>query len=218
MIVLAAGPGNQVDGLAKSLIRHPSTGKTVIEHLKEAFSDRTITIVVGYRAIQIMERYPELNYVLNSQWSFTGSAFSLGLALTDEPTYIVSGDIFLEADLVERLDNLGPDLVLTEARENRNPNSVHCSLRKDGTLDSTYQGPVRNSVDPEAIGLLKVSNIDTLRVWKQLSLKHGNLHAVQLLPCRDSQIFSVERAGEMFDEVNSADDYLRLIESQFRLD
>ena len=41
-IVLAAGRGNQVDGIAKSLIRHPVTGKTILQHAIEAFAGKKV--------------------------------------------------------------------------------------------------------------------------------------------------------------------------------
>lgn len=201
-----------MDGLAKSLIRHPKTGLTVLDHARSAFSGKAMTVVVGFRAVQVMERHPDLRFIINPQWPITGSAFSLGIALSDEPSYIVSGDIFLDRQLIERLDQLGPNLVLTENRENRAPTSVHCKLNKGGVLQATYQGPVRSNADPEAIGLLKVSDSTTLRNWKKLCLQHGNLHAVQLLPCEAVSIHAAERKGEVFDEINSPEDYLRLIE------
>src|SRR6188474_1009762 len=95
-IILAAGRGHQVDGMAKVLIRHPTTGRTILEHAVSAFAGKRIVVVVGFRAIQIMESAPGLDYVVNHDWSLTNNAMSLGLALTDEPTYVVSGDIFFD--------------------------------------------------------------------------------------------------------------------------
>lgn len=54
-IILAAGRGHQVDGMAKVLIRHPATGKSILEHAIEAFAGKRIVVVVGFRAIHVME-------------------------------------------------------------------------------------------------------------------------------------------------------------------
>ena len=211
-IILAAGRGHQVDGMAKVLIRHPATGRTILEHAAEAFAGKRIVVVVGFRAVQIMESAPDLEYVLNHDWSLTNNAMSLGLALDEEPTYVVSGDIFFGRDLVEHLDSLGPDLVLTENRENRALSAVHCALRDDGSVAETYQGPVRDASHPEAIGLFKVSDAETLRRWKTLCVAHGNLFVGQTLPCDGARIRSAPRGDFAFHEINTPTDYLRLLE------
>src|SRR5689334_24663780 len=105
--------------MAKVLIRHPATGKSVLEHAAEAFAGKRVIVVVGFRAVHVMESAPKLEYVINHDWELTSNAMSLGLALNEEPTYVVSGDIFFNRDLVTHLDGLAPNLALTEARENR---------------------------------------------------------------------------------------------------
>lgn len=211
-IILAAGRGHQVDGLAKVLIRHPATGRTILEHAVEAFAGKRVVVVAGFRAVQVMESAPQLDYVVNHDWALTSNAMSLGLALGDEPTYVVSGDIFFDRDLVEHLDALGPNLVLSEARENRTLSAVHCVLRDDQSVAETYQGPVRSAAHPEAIGLFKVSDGDLLRRWKRLCIGHGNLFVGQTLPCDGATIAATPRGDFEFTEINTPMDYLRLME------
>jgi len=212
VIILAAGRGNQADGVAKALIRHPRTGRTVLDHAIEAFGGKKIVAVVGFRAIQIMETHPEIDYVINHEWAITNNAMSLGRALDEEPSYVVSGDIFLERSLIERLDQCSPNLALTENRENRALSAIHCVLRPDGSVASTYQGPVHDMANPEAIGLFKITSGEILHHWKRLCVKHGNLFVGQVLPCNEASIFAVDKANAAFDEINTPDDYLRLIE------
>jgi choline kinase len=215
-IILAAGRGHQVDGMAKVLIRHPVTGKTILQHAIEAFAGKRIVVVVGFRAVQVMESAPALDYVVNYDWELTSNAMSLGLALDDEPTYIVSGDIFFDRDLVQHLDAQGPDLALTEARENRPLSAIHCVLRDDQSIAETYQGAVRNITHPEAIGLFKVSDTELLRRWKRVCIAHGNLFVGQTLPCDGAPIASVPRGSFEFSEINTPADYLRLMQRQRR--
>jgi choline kinase len=212
VIILAAGRGNQADGVAKALIRHPRTGKTILDHAVEAFVGKKIVAVVGFRAIQIMETHPEIDYVINHEWAISNNALSLGLALDDEPSYVVSSDIFFERSLVERLDQSASNLVLTENRENRALSAIHCVLRPDGSVASTYQGPVQNMANPEAIVMFKISDREILLQWKRLCIKHGNLFVGQILPCNEEPILAVDKAGATFDEINTPSDYLRLIE------
>ncbi len=211
-ILLAAGRGHQVDGMAKVLIRHPVSGKSILQHAIDAFAGKRIVVVVGFRAVQVMESAPALDYVINSDWELTNNAMSLGLALSEEPTYVVSGDIFFNRALIEHLDTQAPDLALTEARENRALSAIHCMLRDDGSIAETYQGAVRNIAHPEAIGLFKISNSELLRRWKRLCIAHGNLFVGQTLPCDGAPIVSVPRGSFEFSEINTPADYLRLMQ------
>lgn len=215
-IILAAGRGHQVDGMAKVLIRHPVTGKSILQHAVEAFSGKRVIVVVGFRAVQVMESAPTLDYVINQDWELTSNAMSLGLALNDEPTYVVSGDIFFNRDLIAHLDAQPPNLALTEARENRPLSAIHCVLRETGSIAETYQGAVRNIAHPEAMGLFKISDPDLLRRWKRVSIAHGNLFVGQTLPCDGAPIASVPRGAFELSEINTPNDYLRLMERQRR--
>lgn len=211
-IILAAGRGNQADGIAKALIHHPRTRNTVLQHAIEAFDGKRIIAVVGYRAIQIMETHPEIDYVINHEWSITNNAFSLGLALNDEPTYVVSGDIFFDRSLIEYLDRHVDNMALTEGRENRQHTSIHCIMREDGSIASAYQGMLQSPTHPEAIGLFKISDSEILCRWKRLCLENANRFAGQVLPFDGAQIMAVNRENYTFDEINTATDYLRLKE------
>lgn len=210
-IILAAGRGQQLDGFVKVLLKHPTTGRTVLDHALKAFHRQRITVVVGFRSIQVMESYPNLDYVINHDWSVTNNAHSLALALTDESTFVVSGDTFFSPDLVSRLEEGPENLVLTDNRENRTPSAVHCELGQDGSILSTYQGPVRSVDDPEAVGFFKISDPATLRQWKRRSLAHANLFAGQTLPCNLARVASIPLAGQEYAEINTPADYLRLI-------
>ncbi|MCU0689846.1 MAG: NTP transferase domain-containing protein [Polyangiaceae bacterium] len=211
-IVLAAGRGHQVDGMAKVLIRHPLDGRSILDHAIDSFAGKRIIVVVGFRAIEVMQGAPQLDYVINRDWALTNNAMSLGLALNDEPTYVVSGDIFFSRDLVKHLDALGPNLVLAEWRENRALTAVHCALREDQSIAETYQGPLRDVAHPEAVGLFKISDPDLLRRWKRFSIGHGNLFVGQTLPCDGAPVLATPRGDLAFDEINTPTDYLRLLE------
>ena len=211
-IILAAGKSFQLDGINKVLTRHPHTGKSILEHAIEAFSGKKITVVVGFRAIQIMEQFPHLDYVINSDWALTNNAMSLGLALTDEPTYVVSGDIFFTKSLIEELDAAEDNIALTENRENRTLTAINCILDDNNHVVETYQGPIRDMRHPEAIGLFKISDKSVLREWKQRSVNYGNLFVGQTLPTDKTPISIHPVGNHEFCEINTAADYLRLIQ------
>lgn len=221
-IVLAAGKSLQLDGVSKALIRHPQDGRTILDHAIEAFSGMKITVVVGFRAIHVMQHYPDLHYVHNPDWALTNNAGSLGLALAEldcAPCYVISGDIFVGRRLIQRLDRGAPDLVLTSLREKRTLSAVHC-MTDDGTrVVGTYQGPVRSMSHPESVGLFKLSSPALLSAWQRRCVEHSNLFAGQLLPCGDDlpRILSEPlHDDELFFEINSPTDYMRLIETSRR--
>ena len=63
VIILAAGQAVQLDGYNKLLIKDPSTKKTILDMYLEAFQGHDVTIVLGYRAINVMHEYGDLNYI-----------------------------------------------------------------------------------------------------------------------------------------------------------
>lgn len=211
VIILAAGKSLQLDGINKALLRHPVTGKTILDYAIEAFAGKKITVVVGFRAIQIMQAYPQVNFVYNPDWALTNNAMSLALALNEQPTYVLSGDIFLASELIRRLDKQVDDLVLTSAREKRSLTAIHCVLGLSQQVTETYQGPVRNMSHPESVGLFKISSPAVLREWQRRCFVHANLFAGQLLPCDLGVIEAVELRDEFYFEINTPTDYMQLI-------
>ncbi len=218
-IILAAGKSLQLDGVSKALIRHPRDGRSILSHAVDAFAGKRITVVVGFRAIHIMQHFPQLHFVHNPDWALTNNAGSLGLALAelgnDEPCYVVSGDIFLDRTLIERLDSAAPDLALVSPREKRTLSAIHCVTDAQGQVLETYQGPVRSMAHPESVGLFKISSPALLRTWQRRCVEHANLFAGQLLPCADeADPVHAEPLlrGESFYEVNTPADYLQLMD------
>jgi choline kinase len=217
LIVLAAGEGLQLDGFHKALIRHPRSGERVLEQYRRLFPDREITVVVGFRAIEIMHRYPALKYVYNSNWRLTGNAYSLGLALDERPCIVLSADFFMDEGVVELLQGAPRNAVLAAHRGNRTMSALNLALRADGTIESVYQGAVRSDAHPEAPGLFKVESASLLRRWKQRCLEHSNLFALQNLPLDgqgDDQVFAAQLGGARLFEINTPLDYLNLMEHE----
>lgn len=211
-IILAAGQGNVMDGMIKCLIRHPLDGKTILEHAIAAFAGMRITVVVGYRAVEIIQTFPQLDYVFNEEWAVTNSAYSLGLALDDTPCFVASGDLLFTNSLVRTMGQ-GPDnLALSSPRENRGLTAINCVCSKN-VLRETYMGPLRAPDHDELIGLYKISSPLLLRRWKELSLQHSNLFNGQTLPASEKNA-PIHRMRlpeeEPFHEINTVADYLRL--------
>jgi choline kinase len=211
-IILAAGEGFLLDGMVKCLVRAPHDGRPLLERMIDGFARHTLTVVVGYRAVDVMQQYPDLDYVYNADWATTNNSYSLGLALNDEPCYVLSSDLVFESELVDELDAAAPNLVLTEHRENRIPTSVSCALAGDRVMEF-YTGPIRAPADPEAMGVYKVSEPSLLRRWKRNCLKHSHLFAGQNLALGEGapELYAHDVASHLFYEINSPADYLRAL-------
>ena len=212
VIILAAGQGFLLDGMVKCLVRAPHDGRTLLEKAVEAFAGHQITVVVGYRAVAVMEAFPELDFVYNPDWATTNNSHSLGLALGDEPAYVASSDLVFEPALVRELDAAGPDLVLTGRRENRVLTSISCALEADRVREF-YVGPLRSPADPEAVGIFKISDRTLLRQWKRNCLKHGNLFVAQNLPVTSFEVDvrAHDLGDHLYYEINHPADYLRAL-------
>jgi len=61
-------PGFLLDGMVKCLIKAPHDSRPLLARAIEAFAGHRITVVVGYRAVAVMETYPDLDYVYNPDW------------------------------------------------------------------------------------------------------------------------------------------------------
>lgn len=213
-IILAAGRDNMLDGMIKCLIRHPRDGRPVLQHLVDAFDGMEMTVVVGYRAIEIIQEFPGLGYVVNKDWAVTNSAYSLALALDERPCMVVSGDIFLDAATVASLAESGPDCALTSRRENRGMTALN-AVTSDGCINEVYTGMLHSPEDLELLGLYKVSSPKTLSSWKRNGFDHSNLFCGQALPVGDDfpAIRPCPLAPDcMYHEINTVEDYLRLAE------
>lgn len=211
VIVLAAGRGSQADGMAKCLIRHPQNRRSVLDHIISAFEGRRVIVVVGFRAIQVMDHYPQVEFVINDNWSDTNNAMSLGLALEDRATYVVPGDVFVSKGLVGYLDGLGPDLALVSHHENRIPTAINAVLHDDGTIASAYQGAIQDMSHPELLGTFKVSSTMMLAEWRRRCILNSHWFAGMALPFDVGHVAPVEVGDHTYQEVNTPADYLRLI-------
>jgi len=213
-IILAAGQAFKLDGYNKLLLRDPRSGEKIIDQYFKIFDKTEITIVVGYKAIEVMQRFPHLHYVYNPDWKITNNSYSLGLALNEEPCYVVSCDIFMDPKIIKLLEDAEPNCILTENGENRQLNSLNCSVLKNRQIVEIYQGALRSKKDPEAIGVYKISDSKILREWKKKCVQHTNLFIGQNLPFEICPIYPVDKGNYRFEEINTVLDYLRIIENK----
>lgn len=211
LIILAAGQGFKLDGFNKLLIRNPKTGRTILEHYLEIFADYRITVVVGFRAIEVMSAYPQLDYVYNDDWRITGNSHSLALALSDEPCVVISSDFIIAEKLANLIRQAPDNCAFVLYSENKGVNTLRCKI-ENGVIASIYHG-FEAGTDPETVGIYKLSNADLLRKWKRECLQNKNVFAGSNLPL-DAPVAAVDITDGFLHEINTPLDYLDLIKQQ----
>ena len=106
-IILAAGQSVHLDGYHQLLVRDPKTENTILDGYIDIFGEKNITVIVGFRAIEIISKYPNLNYIYNKDWAVTNNSGSLGLIDNAEPGYVLSSDFFISLDLIDHMEQEG---------------------------------------------------------------------------------------------------------------
>ncbi len=210
LIVLAAGQGFKLDGFNKALIQDPATGETVLARYLRLFAGWDVTVVVGYGAIRIMSAYPTLDYVYNAEWSLTGNSYSLGLALDERPSLVVSSDLFFDEPMVELIAASPPNAAVVVRSENKRVQSVRGRL-EGAIVTETYLGEPRDPGDVETTGIYKVSDADLLREWKRRCARNRGAFAGLTLPLEGRNVHAVDTRELFLHEVNDPFDYLALI-------
>ena len=210
-IILAAGESMLLDGFPKLLVKNPSTNKTILDNYLEIFEGMEITIVVGYKAMEVINQYPKLNYVYNPHWATTNNSGSLSLALNHEPCIVVSDDIFFKKELINQIINYDGDVVLTSINESRSSTSLNCTT-DDSKITELYKGPIKNVSDPEAMGLYKISSTEVLKKWGKNCMRYPNFLIGENLPINESDIRYFNLGDNYFYEINTIYDYLRFID------
>jgi choline kinase len=210
LIILAAGDSFELDGFNKLMINHPNYNKSIIELYEEFFNVDAIEIVVGYRAIEIMNAYPKYDYIYNKKWQTTGSAYSLSLALTDEPCYVISSDFLIDIVKVKKLLS-GNNYSIIKKSESRRLTSLNAKINSDSSkIIEVYRGKSYNN-DPEILGIFKLSDPKILRLWKRNCIMEPNSYAGETLPYKENNISTVYLENEAITEINTPEDYINFI-------
>tara|TARA_B110001469_G_C9588111_1_gene291789 strand:+ start:236 stop:883 length:648 start_codon:yes stop_codon:yes gene_type:complete len=210
LIILAAGDSFELDGFNKLLIKHPKYKKTIIELYKNFFDVDKIEIVVGYKSLEIMNAYPNYDYIYNKKWQTTGSGYSLSLALTSEPCYVISSDFLIEVEKAKSLLE-NDNYALIKNSESRRLSSLNVKLdTSNSSIIDVYRGKSYNN-DPELLGVFKISDPDILRVWKKNGIENPNSYAGESLPFQGNKISTLTIDNDVITEINTPEDYINFL-------
>lgn len=210
LIILSAGDSFELDGFNKLLLNNPISGKTIIEQYQSIFEPSEITVVVGYKAMEVMNRYPNFNYIYNKKWQTTGSAYSLSLALNEEPSIVIESDFFIDEQLKNEFASTD-EFVVIKKSESKSLNSFK-AVMKENRITGVYSGKSKNN-DPELLGVFKVSNIETLREWKKNGIQNPHQYIGESFPYETAAIPFIEVRGKSITEINTPTDFINFIKN-----
>lgn len=213
LIILAAGQGYKLDNFNKILIKDPVTGKTLLERYLQLFSQYEITIVLGYKAIEVMNQFPSnlfpINYIYNHEWKTTKNSSSLALALDDKPCVIISGDLFFDEKMVELISK-GTDTIFVHKQQNKTTD-IRCKCDKNDRVTSIYWSKEYDN-DYETLGIFKIMTPKILKEWKNNCIKNKDKFVAQNLPYTKFPFHIIDKKDIFFHEINTHQDYIRLME------
>ena len=215
LIILAAGHSLGADGVIKCLIKHPKTKKNILETAKYYFPNFKVRVVIGYRALEIVSAHPELSYVVNDEWSFTGNSHSLALALRNRKTLVVSGDLFVSQEMVKILNEKpNRSIAFTARSERRRGNAINFRVDEQERILSHYTGKMETVTDPESLGAFWIGDADIAKQWKRRCEESPNKFAAECLPLDCGYIYSRETPSDTLYEITDAKDFLSFSKRQ----
>ncbi len=168
--VVILGAGRAVRGSLPSAVADIDERGRVLDWLLDAFAvldGAQVSFVGGYRAEEVLERYPDLRLVFNREWASTGPAYSLGLvpAMPAGRVFVAYADVIFRSSAVEQLDRAQGDVVLAvdtrwrDRYDGRSFEDLHRAekVRLDGTrvLDIGQEVPTETA-DAEYAGVMKL--------------------------------------------------------------
>jgi len=108
LIILAAGEGKQSFNSSENLpvCLHSIENSTVLDKLITITNIQNISLVGGFKILEIMQRYPNLKYFYNEKWKKTKSLFSFfkAFSILNKNTLISYADILHKNDVVNLID------------------------------------------------------------------------------------------------------------------
>ena len=213
LVILAAGHSVGADGVIKCLLKHPVTRKNILETAEEVFPDFEVRVVVGYRALEVVSAFPHFSYAVNDEWSFSGNAHSLALAMRKRKTLVLSGDLFVSREMMEIVrENFEKSFAITEKTERRRGNAINFKVNEENKIISQYSGKMETVRDPESLGAFWIGDPDIADLWIKKCQENPNLFAAECLPFEKASVFSVEGSSSLVSEITDVRDFLSLCE------
>ncbi len=209
LLILSAGRGIGLDGFHKLNLVSPSTEETILQRYRRQLSEDA-TVVVGYRAPELMARHPKLKYEYNYSWFETGSAFSAAIGLKSVPVIVVPSDLFLDDEAAAVIRAATGNVIFTSNTENRSKKAVNVNTQGDAVTE-IYCGPKRHGDDPEFKGIVRIEDPALLEALVKTC--HANPSAA-FSDCLDmhKEHFKTQDAKGSIYEINLVEEYMEFFQ------
>ena len=215
--ILAAGEGFKLDGFNKLLLKHPQSGKTLLQTYIDRFGADNVTVGLGYRAISVVHNFPDITYAINNEWGSTNSAHTFRLCLEasrnpTSPTVVIPDDIFLSDDVLNKLCSSDSNLFALSHSTSSKARRVNYS--SNPLTNPFYFGPPLTN-DPEVIGVFRFTNPDLIfksfclldnfstSFLSEVLASHFNSQHIH-----DNNFKTLDITSQYF-EIETVEDYLR---------
>ncbi len=227
--VVILGAGRSVRGALPSAMVDIDEHGRVMDWLLDAFAvldEPDVAFVGGYRADDVVERYPQLRVVFNRDWAGTGPVESLGLAAPDplRPAYVCYSDVVFRRRAIEGLAAAPDGAVIAidtrwrERYDGRGPADLARAEKvavRDGRVAAIGAAVPIDAADAEFAGVLKLSPsavAATLRIIEAGTLAPtAALPAlVEALAATGVPVHTVDLAGD-WAELDARQDLARFV-------
>ncbi len=215
--ILAAGEGFKLDGFNKLLLKHPLSGKTLLQTYIDFFGSENVVVGLGYRAISVVHNYPNITYAINNEWGTTNSAHTFRLCLEASqnpslPTIVIPDDIFLNSDVLNSLLSSDSDLFALSYSSSSKAQRVNFS--SNPLSNRFYFGPPLSN-DPEVIGVFRFANPQAIFNSFSLLENYSTCFLSEVLASHFNKLqisndnFQILDITSQYHEIESVEDYLR---------
>ena len=225
-VILAAGMGTRI---SKFIEERPKCmvdigGKTLIRYTVDLLKDKGITdiiIAVGYKAECIMSELSGcgVKFAYNPFYDVTNGIASMWFArdfLDDEETIVMSGDVYLESDIIDLLIACEEDPVLL-ADSGRIIEADYRYNYENGVLKKYGKDLSVEETTGECLGVAKLGKV-FVKKYKEhmLEMINSQCHSVWwenvLYDLSDKEnIYIKDVKGSFWAEVDYVEDYTRIL-------
>lgn len=177
-VILAAGMGTRLARPHPKSLTELNDGRTImrqqVENLQDAFGEELrLTIVVGYKMVEIMNHVPNASFVYNKEFAQTNTSKSLLKALRssgDGGVLWMNGDVVFEPGMLEYLYSLVAEdrSFIAVDTSSVSDEEVKYTVDEHGFIDNLSKR-VENGLG-EAIGINYVSSADKPALISRLAL------------------------------------------------
>lgn len=168
-IILAAGMGTRLGSLIPKPLTALKDEKTIldyqVEKLAETVGLHNIIMVVGYKHHVIMEKFPELIYIYNHEYTQTNTSKSLLYALNKiegEDVIWMNGDVFFDKEVISLISASDRSSCLVDNKKCAEE-EIKYNLDEEGFIKEISKQVVDAKGEALGINLVKASDIQKLR-------------------------------------------------------